>query len=394
MLNVEQQNKLLDEIQKAREEIKPDNVRLSIGEVISYYKAEEIILNPNFQRVFRWSLIQKSRLIESILLGIPLPPIFVSVDKDSIWTVIDGVQRLSSILQFTGYLDTYVADNSRDDLDETEESFDQNSHVELNIVNLENLGQSFQLTGLKKLKNLNGVSWQDLGSSIQRLIKRHFLDIVSISTVKYEETKFEMFQRLNTGGSQLSDQEKRNCLIIMKDESFYDAIRNFADSSKFTKLLTLKNERIQQDYHIELLLRYLIAKAGKYNLKNYSISYTLMKEFIDDESIALISNSDFNIFEELKNLDRVSEFLYALFDTKVFKKNGKGSFNLSKFEAVLVGVAINIDYLEKNKEIFKHKFENIECNSSFENGARRGRKALERFDILNNFSNEYFSNEC
>ena len=96
---MEQQNKLLDEIQKAREEIKPDNVRLSIGEVISYYKAEEIILNPNFQRVFRWSLIQKSRLIESILLGIPLPPIFVSVDKDSIWTVIDGVQRLSSMAE-------------------------------------------------------------------------------------------------------------------------------------------------------------------------------------------------------------------------------------------------------------------------------------------------------
>ncbi|WP_368559609.1 DUF262 domain-containing protein [Acinetobacter indicus] len=394
MLTMEQQNKLLDEIQKAREEIKPDNVRLSIGEVISYYKAEEIILNPNFQRVFRWSLIQKSRLIESILLGIPLPPIFVSVDKDSIWTVIDGVQRLSSILQFTGYLDTYVADNSRDDLDDAEESVEQNSQTESSSENLENLGQSFQLTGLKKLKNLNGVSWQDLGSSIQRLIKRHFLDIVSISTVKYEETKFEMFQRLNTGGSQLSDQEKRNCLIIMKDETFYDAIRNFVNHSKFTKLLTLKNERIQQDYHIELLLRFLIAKAGKYNLENYSISYTLMKEFIDDEAIALISNSDFDINKELRNLDRVSELLYELFDVKSFKKNGKGSFNLSKFEAVLVGIAINIEYLEKNKEILKCKFANIEGNPLFENGAKRGRKALERFDILNKFSKEYFLNEC
>ena len=92
---------LLNRIQIAREEIKPDNGRVTIGEIITSYNDEEIILNPNFQRVFRWSPVQKSRLIESILLGIPLPPIFVSVDKRSIWTIIDGVQRLSTLLEFS-----------------------------------------------------------------------------------------------------------------------------------------------------------------------------------------------------------------------------------------------------------------------------------------------------
>ena len=76
----DQQETIVALVQKAREEIKPDNLRLSIGEVISIYNQNELILNPNFQRIFRWSLIQKSRLIESILLGIPLPPIFVSSD--------------------------------------------------------------------------------------------------------------------------------------------------------------------------------------------------------------------------------------------------------------------------------------------------------------------------
>ena len=92
---------LLDKIQTARDEVKPDNGRVTIGEVITSYNDKEIILNPNFQRVFRWSPVQKSRLIESILLGIPLPPIFVSVDKRTIWTVIDGVQRLSTLLEFS-----------------------------------------------------------------------------------------------------------------------------------------------------------------------------------------------------------------------------------------------------------------------------------------------------
>ena len=92
---------LLNKIQIAREEIKPDNGRVTVGEIITSYNDKEIILNPNFQRVFRWSPIQKSRLIESIILGIPLPPIFVSVDRRTIWTVIDGVQTLSTLLEFS-----------------------------------------------------------------------------------------------------------------------------------------------------------------------------------------------------------------------------------------------------------------------------------------------------
>ncbi|HCV3309614.1 TPA: DUF262 domain-containing protein, partial [Acinetobacter baumannii] len=98
---LETQNLLLEAIHKARDEVKPDNGRISIAEMISNYTSGELILNPNFQRLFRWSPVQKSRLIESILLGIPLPPLFIAQDKNGIDTVIDGVQRLSTILEFT-----------------------------------------------------------------------------------------------------------------------------------------------------------------------------------------------------------------------------------------------------------------------------------------------------
>ena len=389
----DQQETIVALVQKAREEIKPDNLRLSIGEVISIYNQNELILNPNFQRIFRWSLIQKSRLIESILLGIPLPPIFVSSDKNSIWTVIDGVQRLSSILEFTGPLETNIADNSNDDtLDEDEDEDDVPMSATDNLAEEKN-EIYFQLTGLKKLDALNGLTWKDLGPSLQRLIKRHFIDFVSLSTVKYADTKFEMFQRLNTGGSNLSDQEKRNCMIIMKDESFHNDLKVFIDTSNFTKLLKLRKEKIQTDYHIELLLRYLIAKGNLYDMKKYPTSTTLMKEFIDDESIALIKSTDFNLKYELGILQEALVFLESEYKHNVFKKNSSGAFNLSKYEALLVGVVSNLEKIKSNSSKFKELFLKIEKQDKFNFGARRGRKALERFKILNDFSREYFTNE-
>ncbi|WP_278491346.1 DUF262 domain-containing protein [Acinetobacter gyllenbergii] len=387
MLTNDQQKKILNTIQKAREEIKPDNLRLSIGEVISIYKDNELILNPNFQRVFRWSLIQKSRLIESIILGIPLPPIFVSVDIQSIWTVIDGVQRLSTILQFTNNLEVELADNNNDDIDEDNDE-DIDTNVSLEVSGIQET-KGFILTGLKKLDDLNGLSWNELGVDIQRLIKRHYLDVVSISTVKYEETKFEMFQRLNTGGSSLSDQEKRNCIIIMKSEDFYNRLKDFVEKSIFKDLLKIKKGKIETDYHLELLLRYLIAKGNIYDMAKYPYTTTLMKEFIDDETILLINNN-FNLELELNILDKTLNFLKNEINDNIFKKNEVGAFNLSKYEALLVGVASNLDNIIINKRKFLKIYKEIETQDSFKNGTKRGRKALERFKILNDFSREYF----
>jgi len=77
---------------------------MSIGEWINLYQDGDLDIHPEFQRFFRWTDQQKSNLIESILLGIPLPPIFVSQRKDGVWDVIDGLQRLSTIFQFIGIL--------------------------------------------------------------------------------------------------------------------------------------------------------------------------------------------------------------------------------------------------------------------------------------------------
>lgn len=97
---------LKDQIASRAREIRTDGYSMSIGEVITLCNDGDIDIHPEFQRIFRWKAAQKSRLIESILLGIPIPPIFVSQREDGVWDVIDGVQRLSTILEFTGnYVD-------------------------------------------------------------------------------------------------------------------------------------------------------------------------------------------------------------------------------------------------------------------------------------------------
>ena len=71
---------------------------------MNLYQSGEMNINPNFQRMFRWNPEQKTRFIESILLGIPIPPIFVSQREDGTWDLIDGLQRLSTMFEFAGML--------------------------------------------------------------------------------------------------------------------------------------------------------------------------------------------------------------------------------------------------------------------------------------------------
>jgi hypothetical protein len=95
---------LQDEIINTQRLVKTDAYQMSIGEIVSMYENREIVIDPDFQRLFRWDIGQKSRLIESLLLGIPLPSIFVFERGDSSWELIDGLQRVSTVLEFMGKL--------------------------------------------------------------------------------------------------------------------------------------------------------------------------------------------------------------------------------------------------------------------------------------------------
>jgi hypothetical protein len=95
---------LADEVSLARRRIFRDGYDISLGELVSLYEKNELIIQPEYQRLFRWDQTQKTRFIESLLLNIPIPPIFVFSDSKGRWELVDGLQRVSTVLEFMGKL--------------------------------------------------------------------------------------------------------------------------------------------------------------------------------------------------------------------------------------------------------------------------------------------------
>lgn len=105
MKAVEKKRQQVDsEIEEARNDIRTDKLDISYGELGNLYENKELIIRPEYQRFFRWTPTQKTRFIESILLGFPTPAIFVAEDDKGVWELVDGLQRISTVLEFMGKL--------------------------------------------------------------------------------------------------------------------------------------------------------------------------------------------------------------------------------------------------------------------------------------------------
>ena len=185
-------------------EIRSTAVDFSFGELLNLHSDNEIIIRPEYQRLFRWSNEQRSRLIESILLGLPIPPIFLIENEGGVLELIDGLQRTSSVLQF----------------------LDHEAISEPELV----------LSGCDILKSLNGLSYSNLPTVLKLKIKRSPIRATIINKSGDPIVKYEMFKRLNTGGSLLSAQEIRNCSsrMIEGGEIFYEAIQEMASVQSFS----------------------------------------------------------------------------------------------------------------------------------------------------------------
>lgn len=357
------QNKITEEVSKARKSIKTDGYDMSVGELISLYKEDEIKLDPAFQRLFRWEDHQKTKLIESILIGIPIPEIFVAQKTDGTWHVVDGVQRLSTIFQLAGVL--------------------QNT-------------KPLQLTTCKYIPSLEGQEWNDLPLSIQREFKKSRLKINIILTQNSDEAQYELFQRLNTGGTSLSSQEVRNCLILMISPDFYQEINELKDYPNFKNCLRLKQHNYDQEYHMELILRMYIGYSDLVNYKSHGpISKIMLDEFIDKETVNLIQEGKHKEFSAIfkRTFDKLHSTLgdqsFIKYNTE--KNDFNGSFNVSVFEMITSGIAYNIEKVVNigDKEL-KNKIIEIYKEEEVQELLERGVKAIVRFKGLTTFAKKYF----
>ena len=100
----EKRKRLYDQVESSRKEIRADRMDMSFGEIMNMYDEGELIIAPEFQRAFRWGKDKQTKFIESLILGIPIPPIFVAETKGNVWELVDGLQRISTVLSFFGKL--------------------------------------------------------------------------------------------------------------------------------------------------------------------------------------------------------------------------------------------------------------------------------------------------
>lgn len=289
--------KLEAEIAKRRNSLKTDRLDMSFGELMNMFEDKDLFISPEYQRVFRWSLFQQTRFIESVLLGIPIPPIFVAEDDDGKWELVDGLQRISTIFAFFGLLISAP---------------DKNNTI---------------LTSGELIEDLKDVSIDSLPIKLKTTLKRSVCRVEIVRWDSNEDVRYELFNRLNTGASPLSDQEIRNCIFRAYPIDFNQLLRDFANNSVFVKLISPSKRQREEMFLEELVLRFYAFKFSNGEFRTTVPNY--LSEFMRDVSRGII---DFNIEEERKCFLDFITFLAEKFGNVVFRP--KGNFALYIYESI------------------------------------------------------------
>lgn len=362
---------LQEQIDTMSKSIKTDSYPMSIGELAALYRDGDLDISPVYQRMFRWDMEQQSALIESILLQIPIPPIYVYQSEDGKWNLIDGQQRLSTIFKFMGILK-----KDMHDVDDEETN--------------EDLHEREPLTRTKFLPALEGKYWEDddpeksLTDAQRRYIKRSKILIIIIDKSSDSFAQYEMFQRLNTGGSHLSPQEIRNCLLVVKNEDVYRWFKTLSENEAFRNAVPISEKDADEQGYIELVVKYFVLRYSEFEVSD-SENYN---NFITDEILSLIDDKK---IEREKDEDIFKRTFKLIFDTmgeNAFKRYNPekdthcGPVLVGAYEAIVPGVSENIEYYEKNHEMLKKCIDDIYTSKEYNDATKRGVRPVARIKKL------------
>jgi hypothetical protein len=290
---------LQSELDQQRRQVDVDNYDLTLGEIVRMAEANELIRAPEYQRKFRWSEGDESYLIESLFLGLPVPSIYVASNPDGTWEVVDGLQRLSTLIHF----------------------------MSINPVALKQLGkeESLRLAELRKLPSFNNYRYADLPTPIRLQFGKRSLRVTALSDKSDPEIRFEVFERLNKGGVSLSAQEVRACIYR---GPFSELLRELGEQPTFKKLVKLQPVHQNDGTREELVLKFFayLNWADKYdgNVKSFLNKY--MKE----------AGPQLDIVQSRKLFNSVVDGVFKITNGPLLRK-GYGNTPLNQLEAVLVG---------------------------------------------------------
>ncbi|HYW19048.1 MAG TPA: DUF262 domain-containing protein [Nodularia sp. (in: cyanobacteria)] len=281
--------------------------------VQKYRQGEDEDINelyiPDYQREMIWEEARQSKFIESIMLGLPIPYIFVAdlppKDDDDIedlgrLEIVDGTQRIRTLDRF--------------------------------------LKNELKLRGLEKLKKLNNFKFSDLPLARQRRFNRASLRMIVLTDKADEETRRDLFERINTGSVELNDMEKRRGI---SPGPFVDLLEELAKDPKFEKLCplspTLKSKREPEEF----VLRFL-AYLNNYHNFDRQVN-TFLNEYLKEHNHSEINRDDMR-----SEFHRMLDFVETHFPNGFSKAKGHVKTPRIRFEAISVGVALA---LRKNSNL-------------------------------------------
>ncbi|WP_223881468.1 DUF262 domain-containing protein [Nesterenkonia ebinurensis] len=295
-----------EELQSQRRKVDFDTYDITVDELVRRVSRGRIEISPAYQRQFRWGPERQSRLVESILLGIPVPPLFMATNVEEnegqTWEVVDGLQRLLSLTNFLG--DNKTRKTAR----------------------LE--GESLRLRDLEILPSINGLTADELPADMREGLLDRPVKVIVLNDKSDVQVRFDLFERLNTGGIRLTDQEVREAVF---SGDFIDLLTELAETKLFDKTVNLQTGKHKDGTPQDFVLRFF-AFYERYKDFDHSV-----KDFLNE---FCASAADEPKLDERRMLftDTFS-FLSRVFPSGIHR--GKRSITpVNVYEGVAVGAAL------------------------------------------------------
>ncbi len=318
----------------------------TVFELMRKYDTGKLIIDPDFQRNIVWKLEQKSQFIESVILNFPLPPWYVNQTVNGKYIIVDGLQRTSALHEF--------------------------------------VNDKFRLTGLEAFTKLNGYNFSDLKQlpgDYQTKIEDKKLNIYFIKPSVPIKVVYDIFNRINTGGTKIERQEVRNCIFSGKSTKL---IKELSEKDYFRKSIDhgISPKRMKDR---EVILRYLAFKIFNYH-EDYQGD---LSEFVENAMRRINKMSDDKIEELKKDFERVMIFTFDFFGKKNFRlpsRGSRGMINIAIFESVSYFFSLRSDdFLKENQQTIRDNFtkllENQEYLDAIKSATSSKAKVISRFKL-------------
>lgn len=319
-------SEMLAEIQKERRTVGFDTYDITIKQLIDMIAEKSINVSPDYQRRFVWDDVRQSQLIESIFLGIPIPNIFMATNLDSSWEVIDGLQRITTTLRFASH--NYAVIDGKD------------------------LGP-LKLKGLEKVPSLNGALFDEMPSNLKLNFLTRPLRITVLNDQSDFQVRFDLFERLNTGGIILHDQEIRNCVFRGR---FAEFIKDCVKNSDFDTVIKRSDKNGRGNLE-ELVLKFFAYYENRSSFKHSVKGF--LNNYMEEK------NKSFKNENKLREIfEQTFSEINRCLPNGIVRANRLNSTPLVLFEAIAVGVA---DILTEGNKVDAQKVNELLEDASLKN---------------------------